>query len=279
MEADAYKLGHLDAALELGLTKEAWGKAVLPLGSALLGYALAPEGEKERGAILGGLGGLGVQSAIAGPGKAPVRVAPSVPSKPVGLDALKEYGRTAWAQGKEDVQKWLTTPVAPKVASLDQFKLAIDIGGNVPLPGMPGLGVSFKGHKERLPGMTKWVSRGALERGFENVQEGLSPEEAADREQDVGSIASPLLGSALATAGMLKFAPKTGVGGALLGSLGGAMGGSLFHRLTRGARRDEALQALQGAQLEHSRFPLSKHPTQTANEASPLAVSRGSGDA
>lgn len=68
MEADAYQLGNLDAVLEYGLSKEAYARVILPGLGALMGYALAPEGEKGRGAILGGLGGLGMQSMFTGPG-------------------------------------------------------------------------------------------------------------------------------------------------------------------------------------------------------------------
>jgi hypothetical protein len=64
MESEAYKLGTLDAALELGITKEAWAKAVLPALGAATGAMLAPEGERAQGAVLGGLGALGTQAAV-----------------------------------------------------------------------------------------------------------------------------------------------------------------------------------------------------------------------
>jgi hypothetical protein len=166
-----------------------------------------------------------------------------------------------------------------KAATLEQFKLALDVGGSIPIPGMGGLGVSFKDQRERLPGMSRWVPRGAVERGFDYADEGFDPETVMDLEADRGSLVHPASGAALAMAAAAKFAPKSGVGGALVSGLLGAGGGSLYHRATADGRRREGLEALEGAQRERYKFPIRRHPSQTANEASPLAVSRGHGDA
>lgn len=351
MEADAYKLGHLDAALEYGLTKEAWGKAVLPILSSLAGAAMAPEGEGAQGALLGGLGALGLQSAVLGRGKpAPVHapMATPAPSPVAGGHSIQDVGNAALAQGKEQLHRWLNAPLtktttAPspslpaqpsvptpggkswaqtrqvrqdledrvakmrrreyvpqraqhppgqdpevmagmqrefsKKSSLEQFKVAIDFGGSIGIPGMGGLGVSLKDQQERLPGMSKWVPRGAVERGFEYLDRGFDPESVMDAEADRGSLIHPATGAALAAMGAAKFAPKSGLGGSMLAALGGAGLGTLYHRATNDQRRDEGREAFEGAQRERSKFPIRRHATQTANEASPLAVSRGSGDA
>jgi hypothetical protein len=381
MESDAYKLGHLDAAIEFGLTKEAWGKAVLPVLSSLAGAALAPEGEGAQGALLGGLGALGLQSAVFGHGKsAPAHVpaavrAPSAPpataapSAPAGR-TMQDVGHAAFAQGKEQLHRWLNAPLtktpapaptahsaAPslpaspsistpggkswadtrqarqdlqervlkmhrreyipqrdpvaalksptavdgvqpspppgqdpqvmagmrrefaKKGSLEQLKLSIDVGGSIGIPGMGGLGVSLKDQQERLPGMSRWVPRGAVERGFEYLDKGFDPESVMDTEAERGSLIHPATGAGLAAMGAAKFAPKSGPGGMLLASLGGAGLGTLYHRATNSQRREDGREAFEGAERERSKFPIRRHPTQTANEASPLAVSRGSGDA
>jgi len=166
-----------------------------------------------------------------------------------------------------------------KKGSLDRFKLAIDFGGSIGIPGMGGLGISVKDQQERLPGMSKWVPRGTMERGFEYLDQGFDPESVMDAEAERGSLLHPAIGAALAAAGAAKFAPKSGLGGALLAGLGGAGLGSVYHNATEGRRREEGRQAYVGAENERSRFPIRRHTTQTANEASPLAVSRGHGDA
>jgi hypothetical protein len=376
MESDAYKLGSLDAALELGLTKESGlGHVIMPALGAAAGYALAPEGEEGKGALMGGLGAYGLQSAIGGKGKAPVP-APAAPvAKP---HSMEDVGAAILAQGKERAMQWLNapptpkagaqvkavpagvappTPVQPKLppgvqkikdigdqrerqqglqaqaaklkrreylptqdpkvikqpsvggappvaaplgmdpevmagmrqhfaeqggykkSSLEQFKLAVDIGGSIGVPGMGGLGISMKDQKERLPGMSRWVPHAAIERGFEYADSGFDPEAVMDAEGERGSLLHPALGAALAAAGAAKFAPKSGVGGALLAGLGGAGLGSAYHHLTGENRRQEGLEAFEGAQRERAEFPIRRHKTQTANEASPLTISRGHGDA
>lgn len=381
MEQDAYKLGSLDAVLELGLTKEAWGKAVMPILGSLAGAALAPEGERAQGAMLGGLGALGLQSAAFGPGKAaPVVAATHTPSPAPSGHSMQDVGHAVFEQGKGQLKQWLNAPAggakpvlpaapaapqlpppaggvptpggkswaqtrqakqdleervqkmkrreylpkadpqgepakihkyreeflrqpapaasaAPgmmdpatmeafrremgltKKSSLNQFKLAIDLGGSIGIPGMGGLGVTLKDQQERLPGMSKWVPRGAVERGFEYLDQGFDPESVMDTEAERGSLLHPATGAALAAMGAAKFAPKSGVGGALLAGLGGAGLGSLYHRATNEQRRGEGLEAYEGARREREKFPIRRHATQTANEASPLAVSRGHGDA
>lgn len=338
MESDAYKLGSLDAVLELGLTKEAFNKAIAPLLGAGVGALLAPDGERAQGAALGGLGMLGAQSALFGSRKAtPKPVAASIPSNTPG-----DVVRAAVGQAKDDIGKWLNTEApgsvgvhAPpnvhrphnvsrmprvrsvpetyaanqatneaaahragmdpsafedlkkefarqgldKKSSLEQFKLAVDVGGSVPIPGLGGVGVSFKDQRERLSGMSRWVPRDTIERGFEYADKGFDPETVMDLEGDRGNVMHPLTGAALAAAGALKFAPKSGAGGALLAGLGGLGLGQLYHQHTRDTREQEGLEALEGAQRERSKFPIRRHTIQTANEATPLAVSRGHGDA
>jgi hypothetical protein len=114
-----------------------------------------------------------------------------------------------------------------------------------------------------------------MERSFDYVDEGISPEEAGAREADRGSFLHPLLGGALGAGATLRFAPGTGAGGALLGGLAGGTLGELYHRLTRDARRQEGEEGYEGAAREREKFPIRKHKNQTANEASPLTISRG----
>jgi hypothetical protein len=350
MESEAYKLGGLDAVLELGLTKEAFNKALMPLLGAGVGAVLAPEGETAQGAALGGLGMLGAQSALLGRGKSlphvPAPAPAAVPHTPAPSTrpSLTEVGRAAFDQGKEDLKKWFnavppetasTVTHAPhaaagppnvasmprarsvaetyatnqaaneaaarragmdpeafaelkkeferqgfyKKSSIAQFKIAVDVGGSVPIPGLGGVGVSFKDQRERLPGMSRWVPRDTIERGFDYADKGFDPEAVMDIEGDRGSVVHPLTGAALAAAGALKFAPKSGPGGALLAGLGGLGLGHLYNQQTRDTREREGLEALEGAQRERSKFPIRRHAVQTANEATPLAVSRGHGDA
>jgi hypothetical protein len=129
--------------------------------------------------------------------------------------------------------------------------------------------------------MSRWVPRSTVERGFDYADAGFDPEAVMDTEAARGELLSPTIGAALAAAAAAKFSPKSGVGGKLLAGIGGAGLGSLYHKATEGSRRREGLEALQGAELERERyqFPIRHHPTQTANEASPLAVSRGRVDA
>lgn len=373
MESEAYKLGHLDAALDFGLTKEAWAKAILPAMGAAAGALMAPEGEALQGAAVGGLGALGAQSAaLAGarglkgaltpkpnphaatPGgtqmaqtaKLPEHLAdlhkwnkqeqmfgntqnmikretagtnaelaklnppgPAPQISPATAAASKHFGTdpalvTAMMnapgpmKGAPPMQAPAAPPAAPaaaapaaseakpkekqkgrkKKASLEDFKLAVDLSGGF---GIPGAGVSFgvKDQRERLPGMSRWVPRSTVERGFDYADQGLDPEAVADLEADRGSIAHPLLGAALAAAGARKFMPQSGALGPLLAGLGGAGLGTLYNKATKDRRIEEGLEGLGGAQREREKFPIARHKTQTANESTPLAVSRGSGDA
>ena len=282
MEADAYKLGHLDAVLALGLTKEAYNKALLPLVGALGGAVLAPDGERAQGAALGGLGAFGLQSAVSGHGQhipaaaaAPASVAAT--SK-ISLNDIFEHSK---AEAGDRVTNWLNAvaPPRPKLAGLEAHKIALDVGGSVPLPGLGGFGVSFKDQRERLPGMSRWVPRGTLERGFDYADEGFDPEAVMDLEANRGSLAHPLAGAAIGALGALKLAPKSGLGGVLLGGLGGAGLGQLYHSQTKDTRAREGLEALEGAKKERYQFPIRRHAVQTANEPTPMAVSRGHGDA
>jgi hypothetical protein len=97
-----------------------------------------------------------------------------------------------------------------KKGSLEQLKLSIDIGGSIGIPGMGGLGVSLKDQQERLPGMSRWVPRGAVERGFEYLDKGFDPESVMDTEAERGSLIHPATGAGLAAMGAAKFAPKSG---------------------------------------------------------------------
>lgn len=154
----------------------------------------------------------------------------------------------------------------------------VEFGGSIPISNWGGVGMSLKDQRERLPGMGKWVPRHMLERGFERVDEGLTPEEFVALEENRGSLTSPLLGAALAAGGAYRVLPTAGGPTALLAGLGGAGIGSLVHHLTKNRRRAEALDAYRGALRERQAFPVAKHPSQTANEASPIAVSRGVGE-
>lgn len=282
MEADAYKLGHLDAVLALGVTKEAYNQALLPILGALGGAALARDDERTQGALLGGLGTFGLQSALAGHGQhvpagAPAAVTAAVKPK-ITFNEVFEHSK---AEAGDRLNRWLNTvaPPRPKLARLDSHKIALDFGGSVPLPGLGGFGVSFKDQRERLPGMSRWVPRGTLERGFDYADEGFDPETVMDMEAERGSLTHPLAGAAVGALGALKLAPKSGLGGVLLGGLGGAGLGQIYHSATKDTRAREGLEALEGAQKERSTFPIRRHAVQTANEPMPMAVSRGHGDA
>lgn len=281
MEADAYKLGNLDAAIDFGVTKESWVKAVLPAMGAAAGALMAPEGEGMQGAALGGLGMLGAQSAaFAGARglKGALTPKPGVPKAPPLSPAMTDLHK--WV-GQEKAyagaQNMIRRETATNDAALAGLKMSVDLSGGF---GIPGVGASFgvKDQRERLPGMSRWVPRSAMERGFDYADQGKAPEEVAALEADEGSVAQPLIGAALAAAGARKMMPKSGVTGPLLSGLLGAGAGTLYHQMTKGRRVEEGLEALGGAQRERNKFPISKHPSQTANESTPLAVSRGTGE-
>jgi hypothetical protein len=417
MQTDAYQLGYLDAALDFGLTKEAWAKAILPAAGAAMGAMLAPEGEGWQGAALGGLGALGVQSAaLAGakgignafkrtpsphaptPGgsqmaqsanlkgltpaqqdlnkmhrqeemfgktqdmlkremastdaelarnKASMGPHPLPPKPAVSPEtaaASKHYGtdpalvtammnapgpmkgapqrhapgpqmdadlqalhggmsppgalppKSVPQQMNDELQAASNPPIpgttkkAPKEkkekekgrkkkASLEDFKIAVDVSAGVSLPILGGASVGFKDQRERLPGMSRWVPRSTVERGFDYADEGVDPQAVAEQEADRGSLSHPLLGAALAAAGVAKFLPQSGPLGPLLGGLVGGGLGTLYNQATQGRRIEEGLEAHTGAQREREKFPIRRHGSQTANESTPLAVSRGHGDA
>lgn len=357
MEAVAYKLGQLDAVLCYGMTKSSgMAKLIAPAALAATGAALAPDGEGERGAVLGAMGGMALNagaSRLMG-GRKPAPAAAPAPVAPAGPPSFQDIGRATLQQGAESLKKYMLAPPSPRTAaprtvrpasmmitptkpiavkaktapaapaaqpstgpvagvkkffarkpaepfdpntwatpeakaefiqamkkqsSLNRFKLGMDIGTSVPLVGMNGVGMSFKDQRERLPGMSRWVPRAAMERGFDYVDEGLDPESVMDTEADRGSLTVPALGALLSSAAMHKFAPKSGMTGKLLGGMGGAAAGSIYHYNTRDQRAREGLEAYEGAQRERDKFPIRRHAVQTANEASPLAVSRGTTDA
>lgn len=369
MEADAYKLGHLDAAISFGITKEAWAKAVLPAAGAAMGAILAPEGEGLQGAALGGLGALGMQSAaLAGANKLKGAFTPK-PNPPAGTPGGTQMAQTAkLPEHLADLHKWnkqekmfgqtqdmikremastnaelakLNPPAGPppqispataaaskhfgtdpamvtammnapgpmkgapqrfapgqipdatpghspvpptkakgrkKKASLDRLKMAVEISGGFQLPFL-GASIGVKDQRERLPGMSRWVPRSTMERSFDYADEGVDPAEVADREGDRGSVAHPLLGALLAAGAAHRYAPGSGLMGKVLAGLAGGGLGTLYNQQTKERRVNDALEALTGAQREREKFPIRRHPTQTANESTPLAVSRGISDA
>jgi hypothetical protein len=167
---------------------------------------------------------------------------------------------------------------ARKFKNIFTAKHSADISMGIGIPGTGGsLGV--KDQRERLPGMSRWVPRSTIERGFNYANAELDPQAVAELEANRGSISHPLLGAALAAAGARMSLPQSGVLGPVLAGLAGAGAGTLYHQATRGRRIEEGLEALQGAQREREKFPIRRHATQTANESTPLAVARGSGDA
>ena len=288
MRADAYKLGNLDAALAYGLRKEAGvGSLILPVGLGALGTALGGTLGGGVGAI-GGLAANGMLSQLFGS-----KQAPAVAQRPAPKATFEQMGRAALGSGKDQIWKYLTTPqgqgpapvagqkmlAAPKPKFSIFKRASFDVGGSIPLPGFGGLGMSHKDQRERLPGMRKWVPRDTMERAFEYDDQGFDPEAVMDMEAARGELSYPAVGGALAAAAAKKFMPKAGVGGLLLAGLGGAGLGSAYHAATGDRRRADAAEALEGAQRERHKFPISKHQNQTANESSPLAVSRGHGDA
>lgn len=174
------------------------------------------------------------------------------------------------------------TPVTkhePQVAAMaNRFKPAMDLSGNIGIPGLASVGVGHRNSQDRLPGMSRWAPHDTIERGFDYTDSGMDPQAVANLEADRGTLTHPLLGAALAAAGAAHFFPKSGITGPVVaGLLGGGMG-SLYNQATRGRRVEEGLEAFQGAQRERGRFPLQRHPVQTANEAPPLTVSSGNGE-
>lgn len=354
MEADAYKLGHLDAALSFGINKEAWAKAILPAAGAAMGAMLAPEGEGLQGAALGGLGALGMQSAaLAGSNKLKGAFTPK-PNPHAGTPGGKQMAQTAkLPEHLADLHKWnkqekmfgqtqdmikremagtdaelaklnppgptpqispataaaskhfgtdpamvtammnapgpmkgappmqapgQVPPPPPKQASLASLKMAVEISGGFQLPFL-GASIGVKDQRERLPGMSRWVPRSTVERSFDYADAGTDPAEVAELEGDRGSLAHPLLGALLAAGAAHRYAPGSGVMGKVLAGLAGGGLGTLYNQQTKERRVNDALEALSGTQREREKFPIRRHPTQTANESTPLAVSRGISDA
>lgn len=291
MEADAYKLGNLDAVLHYGVRKEAFVKAILPALGAATGALMAPEGEGLQGAALGGLGALGMQSAALAGARGLKGAFTPKPNPHAATPGGSQMASTAkLPEHLADLHKWnkqekayagaqnlIRRETASADAELAKLKMAVDISGGF---GIPGAGVSFgvKDQRERLPGMSRWVPRSTVERGFDHADAGTPPEEVAAQEAERGTIAHPLIGAALAAALTRKMLPNSGVIGPLLTSLGGAGLGTLYNQVTKDRRVEEGLEAHSGALRERSKFPINKHPTQTANESTPLAVSRGTGE-
>lgn len=291
MEADAYKLGNLDATIDFGVPKEAFVKAILPAMGAAAGALMAPEGEGMQGAALGGLGALGLQSAAfagarglkgaftpkpnphaATPGGSQMMATAKVPEH---LADLHKWNKQENAYA--GAQNLIRRETASTDAELAKLKMAVDVSGSFGIPGL-GVGFGIKDQRERLPGMSRWVPRSTVERGFDHADSGTSPEDVAAQESERGTIAHPLLGAALAAAGARKLMPNSGALGPLLAGLGGAGLGTLYNQVTKDRRVEEGLEAHSGAVRERSKFPINKHPTQTANESTPLAVSRGTGE-
>ncbi len=185
------------------------------------------------------------------------------------LDALLELGTAKLARA---------LGVKTSTSAVERFKLGFDIGGSIPIPGMGGLGISVKDQRERLPGMTRWVPRAALERGFDYADQGLDADIVSDLEADRGSLLSPGIGAALAAGAAHRFAPKSGVSGKLLAGLLGAGLGSAYHAGTENARRREGVEAFDAAERELNKFPLRRHALQTANESTPWTLARGSNE-
>lgn len=158
-----------------------------------------------------------------------------------------------------------------KESSLRKFKLAFDFSLGLNVPGTP-LSVNLKDQKDRLEGMTKWVPREDIERGYQYVEEGTPLEDIADEATRRGGVMHPLLGAALAAAATKKFAPGTGAAGPALAGVLGAGAGSLYNKLTEGGRVEDALQGYEGARRS---FPLRRHGVQTANESKPLLLAGG----
>lgn len=284
MYGDAYQLGNVNAAAAYGLSKEA-NSAIVPLALAGLGAAMAPEDERARAAMLFGLGGLGLQGMFKGPG-APPAVKPSPAN----------YGKAFLDESKSQLFDWLRKPrrapatpppsaigaalrrLGPTLHGFGKFG-SFDFGVSAPIPFSGGMGMSVKGQKERLKGMGQWVPRETLERAFENVDAGVSPEEAAMTEADRGEIIDPLIGGGAAALAAHRFLPKSGVPGKVLAGLLGSGVGSLHHGMGREGRAKGMYESMLAAQRERDEFPVRKHPTQTANESTPLAVSRAMEDA
>lgn len=157
-------------------------------------------------------------------------------------------------------------------------KTALDLSGSMGIPGVAGVSLGLKDLRERLPGMSRWAPHDTVERGFDYADSNLDPQAVAGLEADRGTLTHPLLGAALAAAGARHFFPQSGTVGPALAGLVGAGAGSLYNQATRNRRVEEGLEAFQGAQRERERFPLQRHPVQTANEAPPLTVSSGNGE-
>jgi hypothetical protein len=202
--------------------------------------------------------------------------AANAPEGTIPTRSKKDWKQTHPAGKKEPKEK--EKGKREKKSSLEDFKIAVDMTTSMGIPGTP-FGVGIKDQRERLPGMSRWVPRSTIERGFDHADEGMDADAVEGLEADRGSVAHPLLGAALAAAGARKFMPQSGVMGPLLGGLVGGGLGALYNQATRSRRVEEGLEAFNGAQREREKFPIRRHPSQTANESAPLAVSRGSGDA
>lgn len=158
-----------------------------------------------------------------------------------------------------------------KESSLRRFKLAFDFSLGLNVPGTP-LSVNLKDQKDRLEGMTKWVPREDIERGYKYIEEGAAPEDIVEEASRRGGVSHPLLGAALAALAAKKLAPGSGMAGPALAGVLGAGGGSLYNKLTEGSRIEDALQGYEGAKRT---FPIRRHGVQTANESTPMVMAGG----
>lgn len=159
---------------------------------------------------------------------------------------------------------------------LGLFGKHADVGFGVGIPKTP-FSLSLGRKEERLPGMTKWVPRDVIERAYENTDAGYDPQAVMDAEAAHGELLNPAIGAGVGAAAAKFGLPRGGALGTALGALAGAGGASLVHKLTEGRRRGNAAQALRGIATERD-FPLRSQEATTANESSPMAVSRGGDD-
>ena len=175
-----------------------------------------------------------------------------------------------------------------KLAWLDNLELQLSQA----IPGTPATLRSSDAKAERLPGMRRWVNRDAVERAMVAYDAGVAPEEFMASEGSRSGLGKALGSAAFggAAAGLLAhknqdnsfvqaMSQRTGGHGplaaALLGALASGGATAVSHAMGAGKRRDDALEAYQGARLDAFRNPrpkLTALPQDRQDEASAASV-------
>ena len=222
------------------------------------GYLLADDEHKLQGTLLGAGGGLALGHVFHSPKVAPhVDTTPSpgvpvIPSIPSG-DANK-IG-------------------AQKAAAMYNLKLA-DVSIGIGVPGTP-LSFGTRGDAQRLPGMSRWVPTGTLERAFTGLDAEADPDALARQEGRRGLLTHPAAGAAAAAALAHFGVPVLGGMRKSRAAALGAASGLLYNRISASDREKDMREALKGVQRERSNSAITGQHKNTANESRPLIMSRG----